>query len=403
MQLERHRDNQQWILDYLVKVTGRVQNFFDDGRTVPPEVKSYAMIPRALGKEAAHREALAQAAEAAGHIRTARQAYWLAADTYREAQHAIFQDDHPLKIHFWNKVDACYDKVIEYSDYPIERVEIPWEGRSLAALVHLLPDRRKAPFILYIPGMDGTKENALNPLDNVFLQHGFHVLCLDGPGQGSSNLRKIRVTADNYERAGRAAVDYILTRPELEGDRIALVGSSMGCYWGSRIAGSDPRIKACATARACYGPKVHIFNQASPRFKQVFMYMAGIHDEAAFDRLAEQMTLDGWGPRIQCPALLVTGEYDPLSYLEETEAFFEEIAGPKELWIFENEAHSLQSPKALGGVHLYHFMLDWVRDALDGRFGPGYRRRVYITTRAHGPYTTEAPDELRPAALPLEG
>jgi pimeloyl-ACP methyl ester carboxylesterase len=387
MQLERQRDNQQWLLDYLVKVTGRTQNFFDDGRTVPPEVKSYAMIPRALGKEAAHREGIARAAEAAGHLHTAREAYWQAADTYREAQHAIFEDDHAQKIQFWNKVDECYDKVIAYSDYPIERVEIPFEGRSLAALVHLLPDRRPAPFVLYIPGMDGTKENALDPLHNVFLDRGFHVLALDGPGQGSSNLRKIRVTADNYERAGQAAIDYIAGRPELAGDRDAVVGSSMGTFWGARICALDPRVKACATARACWGPKVHIFNQASPRFKQVFMYMAGIHDELTFDALAEQLTLDGWGPRIQCPSLLVTGEYDPLTYLEETEAFFEEIAGPKELWVFENEAHGLGTMRALGGVHLYGFMLDWLRDALDGQFEAGYRRRVLIPQRGLGPYS----------------
>ncbi len=386
MQLERHRDNQQWVLDYLVKVTGRTQNFFEDGRTVPPEVKNYAMIPRALGKEAAHQEAIGRAAEAAGHLHTAREAYWAAADTYREAQHAIFEDDNALKIHLWNKVDECYDKVIAYSDYPIERVEIPWEGHSLGALLHLLPDRRTAPIVLYIPGMDGTKENALDPLNNVFLDRGFHVLALDGPGQGSSNLRKIRVTADNYERAGQAALDYIAARPELEGDRIAIMGSSMGTFWGSRLAAVDSRVKACATARACYGPKVHIFNQASPRFKQMFMYMAGVHNEAAFDGLAAEMTLDGWGPRIHCPSLLVTGEYDPLCYLEETEAFFEEIAGPKELWVFENEAHGLGKLKALGGGHLYGFMLDWVRAALDGRFEPGYRRRVLIPQRGLGPY-----------------
>jgi pimeloyl-ACP methyl ester carboxylesterase len=389
MPLERQRDNQQWVLDYLVKTTGRTQNFFDDGRTVPPEVKSYAMIHRALGKEGAHREAIARHAEAAGHRQTAREAYWLAVEAYREAQHAIFEDDNQHKIHYWSKVDECYDRLIALSDYPIERVEIPWEGRSLAALLHLLPDRRPAPIALYIPGMDGTKENALNPLKNLFLEHGFHVLALDGPGQGSSNLRKIRVTADNYERAGIAALDYIATRPELEGDRIALVGSSMGTHWGSRISALDGRVKACATARACYGPKTHIFNQASPRFKQVFMYMAGIHDEAEFDQMAAEINLDGWGPRIHCPSLLVTGEYDPLSYLEETEAFFDEITGPKELWVFENEAHSLANPKALGGVPLFHYMLDWVRDALDGKFGPGYRRRAYITARSHGPYTAE--------------
>lgn len=388
MELERRRDNQQWILDYLVKTTGRVQNFFDDGRGLPAEVKSYAMIPRVLSKHAAHREAIANAAAAAGHLHTAREAWYEAADHYREAQHAIFEDDHPLKQHCWERIDACWDRLTAHSDYPIERVEIPWEGRSLAALLHLLPGRPKAPMILYIPGMDGCKENALNPLNNIFQQHGFHVLALDGPGQGSSNMRKIRVTADNYERAGRAALDWIERRPELEGEQIALVGSSMGTFWGSRIAALDRRVRACATARACYGPKQHIFEQASPRFKQVFMYMAGVHDEAEFDRMAAAMTLEGWGPEIQCPSLLVTGEYDPLTLVEETEAFFETIAGPKELWVFENEGHTLANMRALGGVPLYSFMLDWVRDALNGRFGPGYRRKVLIPQRGGaGPYT----------------
>ncbi len=211
------------------------------------------------------------------------------------------------------------------------------------------------------------------------------------------------MTADNYERFGQAAIDYVLTRPELEADRVALVGSSMASYWGSRIAGVDGRLKACATVRANYRPKVHIFSQASPRFKQVFMYMAGVREEVAFDRLAAAMTLDGWGPRIHCPSLLVTGEYDPLSYLEETEAFFDEIAGPKELWIFENEAHDLQGLRALGGMNVLHFMLDWVRDALDGRFGPDHRRRVFIPQRGHGPYPSEALSALSPSALHLEG
>ena len=43
---ERRRDNQQWMLDWMVKTTGRVQNFAYDYRTVPREVKSYRMIPR---------------------------------------------------------------------------------------------------------------------------------------------------------------------------------------------------------------------------------------------------------------------------------------------------------------------------------------------------------------------
>ena len=387
MQLERQRDNQQWILDHFVKTAGRVQNFFDDGRALPAEVKSYAMIPRVLEKEAVHAEALARAAAEAGHYRTARDAYWVAADTYREAQHAIFEDDNPLKMRLWAKVDACYDRIIEHSDYPIERVEIPWQGVTLAALVHLLPDRRKAPFVIYVPGMDGTKENGIDPTNNIFHARGFHVLALDGPGQGSSNLRKIRVTDDNYASAGSAAIDYLLQRPELDAGKVVLFGSSMGTYWGSQIAATDPRVRGCATVRACYGPKQHIFNQASPRFKQVFMYMAGIHDEGEFDRLAARMTLDAYAPRIRCPTLMVTGEFDPLCYLEETEAVYEAIPGPKELWVFENEAHSLRGMKAIASLNVYAFMLDWLNDALAGRIGPGHQRRVLIPKAGVGVYT----------------
>ena len=44
-QTKRRRDGQQWILDWISKVAGRVQNFEYDSRVHPEEVKSYRMIP----------------------------------------------------------------------------------------------------------------------------------------------------------------------------------------------------------------------------------------------------------------------------------------------------------------------------------------------------------------------
>ena len=329
MQLERQRDNQQWILDHFVKTAGRVQNFFDDGRALPAEVKSYAMIPRVLEKEAAHAEAIGRAAEEAGHYRTARDAYWVAADTYREAQHAIFEDDNPLKMRLWAKVDACYDR-----SHRAQRLPDRARGDSLAgrhARRAGAPATRPLQGALrHLHSWDGRDEGERHRSDEQHLPcPGISRAGPRRPGQGSSNLRKIRVTEDNYASAGSAAIDYVLQRPELDADKVVLFGSSMGTYWGSQIAATDPRVRGCATVRACYGPKQHIFNQASPRFKQVFMYMAGIHDEAAFDRLAARMTLDAYAPRIQCPTLMVTGEYDPLCYLDETEAVYEAIPGPR--------------------------------------------------------------------------
>ena len=87
------RDDQQWVLDWLVKTTGRFQNFSNDERDLPPEVKSYRMIPRVLYKEAHHIETIAKAAEATGHTDTARQLYRRASQVYHESQHSIFEDN----------------------------------------------------------------------------------------------------------------------------------------------------------------------------------------------------------------------------------------------------------------------------------------------------------------------
>ncbi|MBI4276884.1 MAG: alpha/beta hydrolase [Armatimonadetes bacterium] len=388
MKSERRRDTQQWILDWLVKQTGRVQNFANDERDVPAEVKSYRMIHRVLYKKARHEEDIARAAERAGHRHTARALYWRAAQTYREAQHAIFVDDHPEKIFLHGKLIECYDRVIALADYPIEKVEIPWEGVQIAGLLHLLPDRRRAPTILLLPGMDMTKEAAPNPLDNVFLHRGMHVLSIDGPGQGASNLRKIRVGDDNYERAASAAVDVLAVRPEVDPERIGVCGVSFGSHWGPRLAATDKRVRGLATTHAVYGPKRAIVEEASPRFKQMFMYMAGLHDEDAFDRMAERMTTAGHGSKITCPTLMVTGEYDPLCHLEDTAAFFEEVAGPKEMWVFENEFHRVSSKEGIAGMEIYPFLADWLLDAVNGKYRAGHRRIVLVPQKTGaGPYS----------------
>jgi dienelactone hydrolase len=53
-----------------------------------------------------------------------------------------------------------------------------------------------------------------------------HVLSIDGPGQGISNIRKIRVSDDNYERAAMAAIDWLMNRPEVDPTQIVIAGIS---------------------------------------------------------------------------------------------------------------------------------------------------------------------------------
>lgn len=413
---KRHRDNQHWIMDWIIKQTGRYQNYAYDVKTVPPEVKSYKMIPRVLERYGRHRELLAQEAEKAGHVETAAELYWLASEKYRTGQHAIFENDNPEKIYLHGKQMECFKKVIEYAPHPIELVEIPFGDNYIQGLLHMLPGKKKAPTVIFAPGMDMTKEATLDPFRHPFVKRGMNFLALDGPGQGTSNIRKIHVTLESYAQAGSAAIDYLYTRPEVDTDRIAMSGYSFGSYWGMQIAAADPRVKAVGTAAACYGPMGSIFEEETPHFKQVYMYMAGYEDEEEFDKMALQMRIDNVAPHVKCPCLIISGEYDPLAPLETVMDVFDLVSGPKELWVVEDEFHTPRHGETFGGADFYGYLADWIRDALNGKFKAGWDRRIIIRKTGVGPYSApeanirlperigvkysgHTPDQLGPAGI----
>jgi pimeloyl-ACP methyl ester carboxylesterase len=389
----RKRDSQQWLLDYLVKETGIEQNFEVGLRRYPRSVKSYRMIGKIVGEQAEHAERIAREAETRGYLNSAEELYSRAMELYRVGQHAIFEDDHPVKIKLYAGLQRCFDRIMELSSTTIERIEVPWQGREIQIVLHLLPGRPTAPVVLYVPGMDETKEASLSPR-RYFLQRGVHYTAMDGPGQGISNLRKIRVTDDNYESAGKAVIDYLAARPEIDAERIGVTGRSMGSFWAPRIAALDPRVKALAAGSACFAPKVYIFNQSSPRFKQVFMYMAGMaDDEDAFDEMVDRMVLTGYAGKIGCPTLLVTGEFDPLSPVEFAKEVFDELSGPKEIWVRENNFHKSDNDGDMGGGQIEMFMADWIVERLKNGCDPSLNRAQYVRVGGRGPFDSPIPED----------
>ena len=382
------RDNQQWMLDLALNLKGRVQNFEADHPETPPggRARNYRMYSKVWRQAGEHHESLARIAHQEGFRATAVEHYDQAIESFRFAQHSIFYDDHPVKIGLWDKINELVDQRSEVTAYPVERVEVPFEGQTISCLLHLLPDRRPAPCIIYTPGMDQTKESFPRPHRNLAVERGMHVLSMDGPGQGISNIKKIRAVGDMYEQAGRAVIDYLVERPEVDESRIGLFGISMGSYWSLRIADADDRIAAVASAVACFNPNNTLFTQASPRFKQMFMYMAGTDDETEFDRMASEMTTQGHLAAIRCPTLLATGEFDPLCPLEDALGAFAELETAKELWVVENQSHLLTNLPNLGGLDIHHYIMDWMHRALvEGRFAD--RRIAYVKENGAGPFS----------------
>lgn len=384
--LRTRRDEQQWILDLALNMRGRVQNFERDDWETPTRAHNYRMLPKQWARKAEHDEALARRAQAEGFNQTATAHYDNAIEAWRMAQHPIFYDDNPIKLEMYRRMSDCVDRRCETAPYPVERVEVPFDdGKTISCLLHLLPGKPKAPCVIYVPGMDQSKEAVPKVTGNPFIARGMHVLSMDGPGQGNSNIQKIRAVGDNYERAGAAVMDYLQTRPEVDPDRIGIYGVSMGSYWSLRLASYDHRAAALVSAVACFNPNNTIFTQSSPRFKQQFMYMAGMDDEDEFDAMASKMTVHGYMDKITCPTLLVAGEFDPLCPLEDAIGVYEELTARKEMWVIEDQFHPLWHIQNLGGLDCHHYVADWLSRALiEGRTNDG--RVAYVGSKGDGPF-----------------
>jgi dipeptidyl aminopeptidase/acylaminoacyl peptidase len=379
------------MLDLALNMRGRVQNFERDDVEVPQgkRARNYRMLPKVWREAGERHEALARRAHAQGANATATTHYDHAIEAYRMAQHPIYFDNHPVKKYLYRKLAEMVDRRSEVADYPIERVEVPFDdGKTISCLLHLLPDRRKAPVVIYVPGMDQTKEVFPKAHHNIALSRGFHVLSMDGPGQGNSNMQKIRAVGDNYERAGAAVISYLAKRPEVNRRKIAIYGISMGSYWSLRLSSYDHRAAAVVSSVACFNPNNTIFTQSSPRFKQMFMYMAGYEDEDRFDEeVAKPMTVRGYLGKISCPTLLVTGEFDPLCPLEDAVEAFKDLRVPKEMWVMENQYHPLWGIPNLGGMDCHDYVLDWLQGVFSGSHTLSKKGRIaYVRETGDGPF-----------------
>jgi dipeptidyl aminopeptidase/acylaminoacyl peptidase len=351
-QVRLRRSGQQWEFDPL-----------------PESVRMHSMISHHVGRRAQRLERLAVAEAEAGHDVTALELYYDAASAYANAQHTVLAlNDEKRFLHAG--VLRCYDEVRARAPYPIERVDVPFEGSTVSGYLHLAPVEGPAPLVFFIVGCDMTKEMAPHPLYNFAHARGMHLFVIDGPGQGESNIRGLKLTADNYERAASAALTVLLERPEIDASKVGVYSLSFGSYWGARFAATDDRIAAAAVVWASICDKYYLFEEESPRYKQLFAFLAGATSEEQLDELSEQMDIAQLLPQITCPTLVTVGQYDPRSPLEEVYELFDTITAPSELWVFADQHHNCNMLSAHASVWVNDHnsaTADWLKDRFDGK------------------------------------
>src|ERR1700736_1468460 len=167
---------------------------------------------------------------------------------------------------------------IEMDGFSIEKLifeSLP--GVYVTALVYIPDDHSaKHPAVLLPAGHAANGKNNYQELSQRLAQRGYVVLCWDPVGQGErSQFWDAKAGKSRYNRIcaehavlgnlaylagtnlarweiwdGMRAIDYLLTRPEVDPDRINITGTSGGGFQTMHIAALDPRIKVAAPS--CY-------------------------------------------------------------------------------------------------------------------------------------------------------
>jgi dipeptidyl aminopeptidase/acylaminoacyl peptidase len=315
-------------------------------------------------------------AEAAGHHMTAGN-YWLRAGMYWFTGER-FVEPGMQKREIGRKAIELQTKGILRRHPNVEKVEVPFEGASLPALFMKAPGATgRAPTVVVFDGMDNCKEMSVLFAGLEFAARGWNTLAIDGPGQGESLRLRGLYARHDYEVPGAAAREWVAARPEVDADRIAVVGYSFGGYYAARIAAFEKGYRAAVAMSAlhwdlaAWQAAIKRRQEADPKSTAQstfhFRWIMGCGDDgdAAIEK-AKKFSLAGVAQKITCPFLILHAADDKVVPAENAGKLYEAVGSRhKQLKIFTADegghCHAQVDNRQVG----IDYIADWLAPLLD--------------------------------------
>ena len=136
-------------------------------------------------------------------------------------------------------------------------------------------------------------------------------------------------------------VDFLLSRPEIDSDRIFCSGSSQGGGLTLATAGLRPEIKAGVSGYPflCSYPDSMKMLRSYP-YDELSCYLRA-HPEREAQMLETLRYFDGvnFAPRIKCPMVVGIALEDEVCPPETSYAAYDRLGGERELWLFPDSGH----------------------------------------------------------------
>lgn len=188
-------------------------------------------------------ESRGERALANGHIVSARDQFLRASYYYRAAMVAMLPDDSRLR-ETALKSRNLMKKAGKFFNPPLEYIEIPFEGTVLPGYFRkAAAGSTPAKTLIMIGGAETYIEDLFFYIAPQAFDRGYNFLTVDLPGQGLLPLEG-KFFRPAMEEPIRKVVDYALSRPDVDAQRLAAYGISSGGGFAPQGAQSDKRIGA---------------------------------------------------------------------------------------------------------------------------------------------------------------
>jgi 2,6-dihydroxypseudooxynicotine hydrolase len=309
---------------------------------------------REWGVTASEYERAAGAAEAAGNRITAGRSWLRAGLCWHFGKFVFVQDLAQLKAAS-DRAAACYAHGAWALEPPSEVVGIPYDGITMHGLFRKPAGLTRPPVLLMIPGLDSVKEE-LQATADYFLSRGIATLAIDGPGQGEMEFE--RNIEPEYEKPAGAAIDWLEKRDDVDASRLGVYGVSLGGYYAVRVAATEPRVLATIELAGTYSLASQ-WDERSVVSREAFVKRSGARDEVEARQLAKLIDMEGLGPRISRPILVLHGRRDPIAPFEGAERLAAETR-TSELVAYDDGNHGMTN-RAFESRAL---MSDWMAERL---------------------------------------
>ncbi len=402
--------NETFNFEFLLKLGGTFEQAADIGECFAAASNitdgDYASWCDAWVELGDRLKAIGDASDAAGARISAREAYLRASAYYASATWLSLGTDSPERlVTNWEMHRDCLDAFLARLDVPAEMVEIPYEDTTLPGYLLRVDDSGAArPWIILNNGSDGSDTDMWTFGAAAALRRGYNVLIFDGPGQNAALFRQNLYFRPDWEAVITPVVDFLLTMPDVDAERIALSGVSQAGYWVPRAVAFEHRIAAAVADPGVFDVGTSWRANFPPEFDEVLqqLYAAEgdelaaitqgidsmIEEEAATSpelaftvafrtypygtdsvaellRLLRDYTLDGVLDGVTCPVLVTDPEGESF-WPGQSDQVYEALpegTGTIARFTAAEGADLHCEPKAMG--RRSQVIFDWLDDVLD--------------------------------------